>query len=274
MIVFTITRQNGDVETLKTSRTKLTVGGAYTDDITLLGGDISPEHGMFHITGEEVVYTDSGFGTLVNDREIVGETTPLAPDDAVRIDEFVITHVLEQDEVPPTVDEPPSPPPLFFVRPLFRKPEPAPHVSRIFSSIRTGPSHTLSAPGKKSSRRFSIPTPAPPYTLSPPGPTLARFLSRYKSTTQSGKQVTDYKTLANDLGPVIYVVFLMIFLWPYGFLMNFINWWGLKKIGRNLEERPLDFEFFFYGKLLVVNVSILVLILLIIGIKIAAKHMR
>lgn len=101
MIVFTITLPNGDVETLKTSRTKLTVGGAYTDDITLLNQDISPEHGVFHITGEEVIYTDNGYGTLVNNRKIVGVSIPVSPDDRVVIGTDAITYTLEREEIHP-----------------------------------------------------------------------------------------------------------------------------------------------------------------------------
>ena len=50
MIVFTIIDREGNLDTLKSSRTKLTVGNAYTDDIMLPDRNISSEHGEFHIT--------------------------------------------------------------------------------------------------------------------------------------------------------------------------------------------------------------------------------
>jgi pSer/pThr/pTyr-binding forkhead associated (FHA) protein len=140
MIVFTITDTDGGVETLRTSRTKLTVGGAYTDDITLPGGNVSPEHGVFNIEGKEVVYTDNGLGTFINDREIVGETVPLAPEDAVRIGEFVISYTPEREDSIPASDPIPSgssftwrtpsqkPGPESFPLPNTRSSEMPPHL--------------------------------------------------------------------------------------------------------------------------------------------------
>jgi len=104
MIVFIITRPDGDVETVKTSRTKLTVGGAYTDDISLLNRGVFSEHGVFEIAGEEVVYTDNGFGTFVNGREIVGSSAPLTPGDIVRIGEDTISYTLKREEIHPAHD--------------------------------------------------------------------------------------------------------------------------------------------------------------------------
>jgi len=101
MIVFSIIDKDGDTDTLKTSRTKLTVGGAYTDDITLLDDDVSSEHGVFDITKEEVIYTDNGFGTLVSGREIVGESVPISPEDRVAVGSSVVTYTLEREETVP-----------------------------------------------------------------------------------------------------------------------------------------------------------------------------
>jgi hypothetical protein len=101
MILFSIIDKNGDAETLKTSRTKLTVGGAHTDDIILPDGEISPEHGVFHIEGNEVVYTDNGYGTLVNDREVLGESIPVSPGDSIVIGPVVLTYTQEDENIVP-----------------------------------------------------------------------------------------------------------------------------------------------------------------------------
>ncbi|MBN1882424.1 MAG: FHA domain-containing protein [Deltaproteobacteria bacterium] len=98
MIVFSITHPNGDVETVKTSRTKLTLGGEYTNDIILSRRGVLPEHGVFHITEGKVVYTDNGFGTFVNDRDIVNESITFSPDDSIQIGEDIITYALEKEE--------------------------------------------------------------------------------------------------------------------------------------------------------------------------------
>jgi hypothetical protein len=98
MIIFTITDRDGDSTQLKTSRTMLTVGGSYTDDITLLDRDITPEHGVFKITGDEIVYTDTSFGTLVSGRGITGESVAFTPDDMVQIGGYTITCVVKQQD--------------------------------------------------------------------------------------------------------------------------------------------------------------------------------
>ncbi|MBN1882426.1 MAG: FHA domain-containing protein [Deltaproteobacteria bacterium] len=80
------------------------MGCAYTDDITLLDGNVSPEHGVFEVVGEKVVYTDNGFGTFVNDKDIVGETVTLSPEDRVSIGPVIITYTLKKEEIHPAHD--------------------------------------------------------------------------------------------------------------------------------------------------------------------------
>ena len=230
MIVFSITRPNGDVEALKTSRTKLTVGGAYTDDITLLGQDISPEHGVFHVTEEVVVYTDNGFGTLVNNREIIGQSVPVSPEDSVRIGEVVITCRSSRDEITST-REPISFEANFSDRAPYphskpdHTPMPSPPETEILDSISTAestPSWMEPQPDPASSETSDSFKPAPVQTPSSPGSDpyeapSGEKLIRIPSTTPRDIEI-DNKRLA------ITIVVLMFFFWPFGLLVNFLTW--------------------------------------------------
>lgn len=239
MIVFTIVDKDNNVETLKTSRTKLTVGGTYTDDITLLGHGISPEHGTFEITGDEVVYIDKGFGTLVNDREVVGERVTLTPDDGVRIGEVVITFRFSRDEnistrepvsfetdfsdrapyphSKPAHTQVPSPSETEFSdsistaesTPTWMEPQPDPASSETSDSFELTP---LQAPS----------SPEPDPYEAPSGDTLLKVPSPTPRDL-----FTDNRSLA------ITIVLLMLFFWPVGFLANFLAWIIGNKRGAN-----------------------------------------
>jgi len=168
MIVFTIIDKDGGTDILKSSRTKLTVGGAYTDDITLLGGDIPPEHGVFHIKDTEVAYTDNGFGTLVNDRKIEGESISLVLEDTVLIGEFAITCTPERGDGVPAYDlslnessfgksdlkHPAEPTKPLTGMPSIPKEDP----SRPVSAPEEEPPEMLSPSDKSYYRMYSIPT--------------------------------------------------------------------------------------------------------------------
>lgn len=167
MIVFTIVDKDNNVETLKTSRTKLTVGGSYTDDITLLGQGTSPEYGTFEIAGDEVVYTDNGFGTLVNNRKIMGDSVPVTQEDRIVIGSFMITYALEREEIISVLDPEPSKSRLIRREP-FHLPMPeesenrsfSPHEavpSEVPSSMRSTESQTVKAPAAGTYRTSSIP---------------------------------------------------------------------------------------------------------------------
>jgi hypothetical protein len=248
MIAFTIIYGTGNTDTLKSSRTKLTVGGAYTDDITLLGRNVSPEHGIFRIDGNQVAYTDSGFGTLVNDREVVGETVPLTPDDAVRIGEFVITHAFDSDGASPTVDDLSSSLPRVTGKTPSRRPEPTRPDLPVFST-----------PEEKHTRTRSSDS-APPRTSPAPTAPPSRPLPDFKQIRipEPKKQEITQSSLA------IFVIFLMVFFWPLGFLANIIAWKYLNKDAHNKEGQTDSFGC--VGSLLAFNVIILVISLLVIGI--------
>jgi hypothetical protein len=247
VIVFTIIDKNGNVETLKTSRTRLTVGGAYTDDITLLGGDISPEHGVFEMTGEAVVYTDKGFGTLINDRKIVGETVPLSPNDVVRIGSDTITYALDRKEVV-TSDDIPFFEADFMGKESLHSPEPTRPTSPAFStpSDDTEPSRSSdSTPSEDSSSPDSK-----PFLILPEN--LPEFIQvRLPEPTDKNKK--EY-----IIGAVVLV--LMGLFWPIGFVANLLAWGYMSKDEQYDEERPL-----FHGcagMLLFINLVILGLFLL------------
>ena len=247
MIVFTIVDKDGGTETLKTSRTKLTVGGAYTDDITLLGQGVSSEYGMFRITGEEVAYTDNGFGTLVSEREIVGESIPVTPADSIAIGSSVITYRFEQDTAALNPDVSSSKSTRTGVESPFQWSEPARPAPPGF------PTPEAAYPRAKFTDATSSRTSSTPEAISP------RPLIDFK-------QIKIPETKKQELtqsGLAIFILFLMVFFWPLGFLANIIAW---KYINRDAHNREVQTgSSGCIGSLLVFNVIILVISLLVIG---------
>ncbi|MBN1882425.1 MAG: hypothetical protein JW885_09645 [Deltaproteobacteria bacterium] len=239
MIVFTITRHDGNIETLKTSRTKLTVGGAYTDDITLLDGDVSPEHGTFEISEDVVFYIDNGYGTLVNDRNVVDKSVTVSPDDSVRVGEVVITFRFSRDENIST-REPVSfetdfsdRAPYFHSKPAHTPMPSLPEteLSDSISSTESTPSWTALHPDPASSETSdpfeSIPlqTPSSPRPTPYEAPSGDILLDVPSSTPRD--LFTDNRSLA------ITIVLLMLFFWPIGLLANFLVWIIGNKRGAN-----------------------------------------
>jgi len=225
MIVFTITRPDGDIETLKTSRSRLTAGSAYTDDITLLDQDISPEHGVFEIVGDVVIYTDTGFGTQVNNREIVGEKVALTPDDDIRIgdEEVIITYRILRDENTVT-SEPGSFETDFSDKVTYPHSKPA--HTQAPSPPETEPADSISSSESPPSWMEQRPDTASSEASAPYKAPSGEKLLRMPSSTPRNIEI-DNERLA------LTIVVLMLFFWPFGLLVNFLAWLTGDKQGAN-----------------------------------------
>lgn len=257
MIVLTITDKDGNVETLKTSKTKLTVGSSYTDDITILNPIISPEHGVFHISKMEVVYTDNGYGTSINEREILGKSTSVSLNDIVRIGEVTITYTLEHEDVPnqevltnredvrKTSSRSMQPKTIRNAPAFFQQTGPVqPRFPRLAELLNKVFSITQKTPTRE------------PGPIKPMYPFLSNLEEKLSAATEEDSAV-DYHATA------VVIAILMVVFWPVGLVANLIAWYqGYEEFSHKEEYDP---DFGCITTLLSINCLFVAMILFILG---------